>query len=181
MIPVMDQLPTGKPKTARARSAAKRKLPKAQTQFAYPKRRGPFDLSFSRKERKLTRAMREYAQDRLMPKLRARTIQSPGCNRHDDLDVRFADACVYLRSWLGYGNSCGIVEFPFARLYPVAGGRYNLAVRRLCDWSRAEDTPLVAAINLFWNLAPNANHWIKIARHRTFEECIDLLVQEPAF
>ena len=56
-----------------------------------------------------------------------------------------------------------------------------MRVRRLYDWSRAEDAPLMAVFDLFWNLAPNAKYWVKIARHKTFEECIDLLVKEPTF
>ena len=99
----------------------------------------------------------------------------------DDLSVEFMDACVYLHAWLGDGNIHGIAEFPFARLYPVKGGLYNVSVRRLIDWSRVEDSPIWAAQNLFWNQAPNAKFWVKIARHKTFEEAMDALARDPNF
>jgi hypothetical protein len=151
------------------------------TQFAYPSGANGCDLRFSRKGRRLSAAMRDYAEPRLLPKLQARTADQPDCNRYDAVDVEFLDACVYLRAWLGYGDVSGIAEFPFARLYPVKGGRYNLSVRRLIDWSRAEDAPVHVVADLFWNLAPNAKHWVKIATHKAFEECIGLLVKDPNF
>ena len=151
------------------------------TQFAYPKGKSSLDLRFSRKGRRLAEAMRDYAGSRLLPKLQARTANRPDCNRYDAVDLEFLDACIYLQAWLGYGDVGGIAEFPFARLYPLKGGRYNLSVRRLIDWSRAEDEPLQVVTNMFWNLAPNARHWVKIATHKTFEECIDLLVKDPNF
>lgn len=153
----------------------------ASTQFAYPKGRGTSDLRWSKKGRKLIDAMRDYVEPRLLPKLQARTANRPDCNRYDAIAAEFLDACIYLQAWLGYGEVSGIAEFPFARLYPVKGGRYNLSVRRLIDWSRAEDEPLMVVSDMFWNLAPNAKHWVKIARHKTFEECIDLLVKDPNF
>lgn len=177
----MDTAQTAETQVASPPAAQRRRVPKAQTQLAYPTGINCTDLRFSRKGRKLADAMREYAKPRLLPKLHARTAHRPECNRHDDLDVLFADACVYLRSWLGCGEACGIAEFSFARFYPVTGGLYNLSVRRLYDWSRAEDAPLMAVFGLFWNLAPNAKHWVKIAKHKTFEECIELLVKEPSF
>jgi hypothetical protein len=153
----------------------------ASTRFAYPKGKSTINLRFSRKGQKLVDAMRDYAEPRLLPKLQARTANRPDCNRYDAVDAEFLDACIYLLAWLGYGKIAGIAEFPFARLYPVKGGRYNLSVRRLIDWSRAEDEPLMVVSDMFWNLAPNAKHWVKIATHKTFEECIDLLVKDPNF
>jgi hypothetical protein len=151
------------------------------TDFAYPKGVRSIDLRFSRKGRTLAEAMGEYANPRLLPKLEARTAGRPDCNHHDYIDAVFVDACVYLRSWLGHGDVLGIAEFPFARLYPIKGGRYNLSVRRLYDWSRAEDVPLTVVLDTFWNQAPNAKYWVKVAQHKTFEECVDLLVKEPTF
>src|SRR4030067_911799 len=124
-------------------------------------------------------SLNHYASPRLPPKLQARTASSPGCNRYDGLNVEFMDACVYLHAWLGYGDIHGVAEFPFARLYPVKGGLYNPSVRRLTDWVLVEDNPIRAVQNLFWNQAPNAKFWVKIATHKTFEECIDLLVNAP--
>lgn len=147
--------------------------PRVRTQFAYPKDIKGCDIKWSRKGRKLMEAMNAYVEPRLLPKLQARTAGRPDCNRHDAIDVEFLDACIYLRSWLGYGESCGIAEFPFARLYPVAGRRYNLWVRRLIDWSRAEDDPIGAVFNAFWFQAPNAKFWVRLATHKTFEEWIE--------
>lgn len=139
------------------------------------------DLSFSRNGRKLAAAMSAYAMPRLLPKLQARTNSLSGCNRYDDLSVDFKDACVYLYAWLGYGRVRGMVQFPFARLYPVKGGLYNVSVRRLLDWSRAEDARLDVIFNSFVFQAPSAKFWVKIGEHKTFEECIDLLVEDPCF
>jgi hypothetical protein len=182
----MDNLPQPEASAATEHRRAPRKkpdsaLPRAETQFAYPKNMSTSELRWSRKGRKLKDAMCAYVEPRLLPKLQARTADSPGCNRHDAVDVEFLDACVYLRSWLGYGECGGIAEFPFARLYPVAGGRYNVSVRRLIDWSRAEDEPLDRVFNAFWFQAPNARFWVKIATHKTFEECIELLIKDPSF
>jgi hypothetical protein len=122
-----------------------------------------------------------YAESRLLPKLQARTASRPECNRYDGLSVEFMDACVYLHAWLGYGGTAGIAEFPFARLYPVSGGLYNVSIRRLVDWSRVEDYPLYAIQDLFWNQAPSAKFWFKIAEHATFEESIARLLDDPNF
>jgi len=153
----------------------------APTRFAYPKKWNSCDLKFSSKGKKLAAAMREYAEPRLLPKLQARTAGSSWSNRYDAVDVEFMDACVYLQAWLGHGDVGGIAEFPFARLYPVKGGCYNVSVRRLIDWSRAEEEPIYAVADMFWLLAPNAKHWVKVATHKTFEESIDLLVKDPNF
>jgi hypothetical protein len=152
--------------------------PAPRSPFSYPKGWGSLDLHFSRKGQKLAESMRAHAKPRLLPKLRARTKGSFGGNRAEDLSIVFNDACIYLTAWLGEG---GMVEFPFARLYPVRGGRYNLSVRRLLDWSQAEDNPPWAVFDYFTMLAPNAKHWVKLAQHKTFEECVDLLVKEPTF
>jgi hypothetical protein len=125
--------------------------------------------------------MGAYAEPRLLPKLQARTASRPECNRYDGLSVEFMDACVYLHAWLGFGDTPGIAEFPFARLYPVSGGLYNVSIRRLVDWSRVEDYPLHAIQDLFWNQAPSAKFWFKIAEHNTFEESIALLLDDPNF
>lgn len=125
--------------------------------------------------------MRAYAKPRLLPKLQARTASSPDCNRYDDVSVEFMDACVYLHAWLGCGDIPGIAEFPFARLYPVTGGLYNVSIRRLVDWSRIENYPIRIVQDLFWNQAPSAKFWFKIAQHKTFEESIASLLADPSF
>lgn len=161
--------------------APKREALVRPTQFPYPRGINSCKLKLSRRGRKLAEAMEAYAKPRLMPKLEARTASRPGCNRYDDLSIEFMDACAYLHAWLGDGDICGIAELPIARLYPVKGGLYNLSVRRLLDWSRVEDNPIWAVQDLFWNQAPNAKFWVKVATHKTFEECIDLLVKDPNF
>lgn len=171
--------PTAAPRK-RARAPKREKLVRP-TEFPYPRGINGCELKFSRRGRKLAAAMVAYAKPRLMPKLNARTASRPDCNRYDDLSVEFMDACLYLHAWLGHGDTCGIAEFPFARLYPVKGGLYNLSIRRLIDWSHVEDNPLWAVWDRFWNQAPNAKFWVKIARHQTFEECVDLLVKDPNF
>ena len=170
--------------TPKAPHAPKRKraAPKVVTQFRYPVGANCSDLRYSRRGIKLTEAMRDYVRPRLLPKLEARSKDSLDCIRHDGLSVEFRDACVYLNSWLGYGDICGVTEFPFARLYPVQRGfLYNLSIRRLIDWTRAEDEPVMANFNTFFFQAPNARFWVKVARNKTFEECIDLLVKDPNF
>jgi hypothetical protein len=150
------------------------------TEFPYPRGINSCELKFSRKGRKLAAAMEAYAGARLLPKLKARTNHTNGI-RYDALSVDFMDACVYLKAWLGAGDRCGIAEFPFARLYPVTGGLYNVSVRRLIDWERVEDSPIWVAKDLFWNQAPNAKFWVKIAHHKTFEEAVEALACDPNF
>ena len=109
--------------------------PTARRPFAYPKGWNSTELLFSRKGRKLAESMEAYAEPRLLPKLEARAERSFG-NRVEDFPVVFRDASIYFTAWLGDG---GMVEFPFAWLYPDRRGLYNLSIRRLLDWSRAED------------------------------------------
>lgn len=154
---------------------------KAQTQFAYPRKANSCDLRFSRKGQKLAEAMSAWAEPRLLPKLQARTCERPEASQYTDVAAVFLDACVYLHAWLEHPDEFGVAEFPFARLYPVKGGRYNLSVRRLIDWSRAEDYSVMSVDQLFWMQAPNAGFWVKVATHKTFEECIELLVREKTF
>lgn len=167
--------------------AVKRRQPRARrealarpTAFPYPRGTNSCDLKYSKKGRKLADAMRAYAKPRLLPKLQARTARNGG-NRYDDISIEIMDACVYLHAWLGDGDVCGIAEFPFARLYPVKGGLYNVSVRRLIDWPLIEDNPIWAVQDFFWNQAPRAKFWVKIATHLTFEESIDALVRDPNF
>jgi hypothetical protein len=122
-----------------------------------------------------------FASERLLPKLQARTDDNPRSSKYRSVDLRFQDACVYLVAWLDYEGEFGGTEFPFARLYLVAGGRYNLPVRRLIDWSRAEDFSVTSVDQMFFLQAPSAEFWTKVARHKTFEDCIDLLIKDPSF
>src|SRR3972149_2364012 len=85
-----------KPPAVRRR---KRRPVAGAPQFAYPYGTNSCDLKFSRKGRKLSDAMNDYASPRLLPKLQARTASSPGSNRYDGLNIVFMDACVYLHAW----------------------------------------------------------------------------------
>lgn len=167
--------------TSRVRRSASGSMTKAQTQFAYPRSANTCDLRFSRKGQKLADAMTAWAEPRLLPKLQARTCDRPESSQYTDVAAVFLDACVYLHAFLEHPDEFGAAEFPFARLYPVKGGRYNLSVRRLIDWSRAEDYSVMSVDQLFFMQAPNAKFWVKVATHKTFEECIDLLVRETSF
>lgn len=166
------------PRKPRKPAAKKAVTPKAVTQFAFPSGINTCELQYSRKGRKLSDAMCAYAEPRLLRKLKARSRKNPWGNRHDCLTVAFRDACVFIYSWLGCGDVYGNIEFPLARLYPIKGGYYNLALRRPEDWELVEGQSVYGAVDAFWNQAPNAKFWIKIAQHKTFEECIDLLVQD---
>jgi hypothetical protein len=157
------------------------RLTTAETQFAYPRNASTCNLRFSRKGQKLADAMSAWAEPRLLPKLQARTGHRPEASQYTAVAAVFLDACVYLHAWLEHPDEFGAAEFPFARLYPVKGSRYNLSVRRLIDWSRAEDYSVSSVDQLFFMQAPKAKFWIKVATHKTFEECIDLLVREETF
>ncbi len=159
---------------------SKKKAQAADTAFAYPKR-STSDLRFSRKGKLLADAMSQYAEERLLPKLQKRTQSNPEASKYCSVQAQFLDACVYLTAWLEYEGEFGGAEFPFARLYPVEGGRYNLCVRRLIDWARAENYSVTSVDQMFFLQAPRAKFWSKISTHKTSEECIDLLVKEPTF
>jgi hypothetical protein len=51
----------------------------------------------------------------------------------------------------------------------------------LIDWARAENFTVTSVDQMFFMEAPSAKFWSKIATHKTFEECIELLDQDPAF
>ena len=113
--------------------------------------------------------------------LQSRTHADPAASKYRCVDAKFLDACVYLVAWLEYEREFGGAEFPFARLHPVVGGRYNLSVRRLIDWGRAENYSVSSVDQMSFLQAPSAKFWTKIATHKTFEECIDLLTKDPSF
>jgi hypothetical protein len=157
-----------------------KRVPSNAKRFAYPKG-SSIDIRWSRKGRRLADEMSQYAAERLLPKLKARTESDPGASKYCSVDAKFLDACVYLVTWLEYEGEFGGAEFPFARLYPVQGGCYNLSVRRLVDWTRAENYSVTSVDQMFFFQAPSAKFWSKVATHKTFEECIDLLVKDPSF
>lgn len=151
-----------------------KKVRKAATRFAYPKG-STANLQWTAKGRKLARQMDEFAAKRLLPSLQARAGWDPFAREYRSVNVSFRDACVYLVAWLEFERESVGAEFPFARLYPVRGGGYNLCVRRLSDWMRAEHFYPNRAFDMFFFEAPSAKYWTKIAVHKTFEECVELL------
>ena len=169
------------PRKPRKPAAKKAVTPKAVTQFPFPSGTNTCELQNSRKGRKLSDAMLAYTAPRLLRKLKARSRHNPWGNRHDCVTIAFRDACVIIYSWLGCGDIYSNIKFPLARLYPIKGGYYNLALRRPEDWELVEEAPLSVGDDAFWNQAPNAKFWIKSAQHKTFEECIDLLVKDRRF
>lgn len=158
----------------------KKSVPASATRFAYPKASARA-LRLSRRAHKLADEMSRYAAERLLPKLQARTESDPRSSKYRSVDAKFADACVYLVAWIEYEGEFGGAEFPFARLYPVRESRYNLSIRRLIDWTRAENYSVTSVDQMFFLQAPTAKFWSKLATHKTFEECIDMLVEDPSF
>ena len=97
--------------------------------------------------------------------------------------MRLADGGVYLEAILTNDVEWGGFGFDFARLIPVKADLYNLAIRRLEDWVKAEQATVASASSYFTATAmsPRATDWIQIARRKTFEECIEFLEDDPSF
>jgi len=131
---------------------------------------------FSQAEFKFKSALGQYASERLLSKLKARAQRNGSSNQYTGINARVSDA-IYLEAILTNETEWGGFGFDFARLVPVNSGLYNLSIRRLEDWTRAERDTVAAASEYFMSTAicPRASDWIQIARKRTFEECIDVL------
>lgn len=182
-LPEEETNPPSQPTKAPKRSTPRKRIGRviADTRFPYPHGIKSGMVRWSPKGKKLAEEMKQYVESRLLPKLKARTAKNPTGILHRQIHIQLQDACIYLQSYLEGEIHGGFVEFPFARLYPVKGGYYNVAIRRLVDWSRAEDDPVTPFADLFYFQAPNASFWVKVAQRKTFEECIDILVKEPQF
>ena len=135
---------------------------------------------FSKAEFKLKSALGHYASERLLPKLKARAKRSRSANQYTGINARLSDA-VYLEAILTNEIEWGGFGFDFARLVPASSGLYNLSIRRLEDWRKAEQDSVASASEYFIGTAicPRASDWIPIARGKTFEECVELLRDEP--
>ncbi len=135
---------------------------------------------FSKAEFKLKSALAHYASERLLPKLKARARHNRSANEYTGINARLSDA-VYLEAILTNEAEWGGFGFDFARLVPANSGRYNLSIRRLEDWNKAEQETVACASEYFIGTAicPRASDWIQIARGKTFEECVKLLLEEP--
>ena len=151
-------------------------------QFAYPK---PNPLSQA--EFRFRIGLADYATARLLPMLQHRTMAEPAANQYTGINVRLAHGAVYLEAILTHESEWGGFGFDFARLHPLSDGRYNLSIRRLEDWARAEQCTIASASVYFTEtaLAPRPADWVAIAPNRPFEECIESirihLLFEPAW
>jgi hypothetical protein len=134
---------------------------------------------FSQAEFKFKLAVGQYASERLLPKLKARSERTGSANQYTGVNARVSDA-IYLEAILTNEIEWGGFGFDFARLLPANSGLYNLSLRQLADWARAEQQTVAAASEYFIGTAicPRASDWVQVARGKTFEECIDLLVSE---
>jgi hypothetical protein len=135
---------------------------------------------FSKAEFQFKVALGHYASERLLPKLKARATRNRSANQYTGVNVRLSDA-VYLEAIMTNDVEWGGFGFDFARLVPGSSGLYNLSIRRLEDWDRAEQNTVAAASEYFIGTAvcPRAADWIPIARGKTFQECVELLLAEP--
>jgi hypothetical protein len=131
---------------------------------------------FSQAEFKFKTALGQYASERLLPRLKKRAGRNGGMNHYTGINARISDA-IYLEAIMTNQTEWGGFGFDFARLVPANSGLYNLSIRRLEDWTRAERETVAAASEYFISTAicPRASDWIQIARGKTFEECVDVL------
>jgi hypothetical protein len=131
---------------------------------------------FSQAEFKFKSALGHYASERLLPKLKARAQRNRSANQYTGVNARVSDA-VYLEAILTNETEWGGFGFDFARLVPANSGLYNLSIRRLEDWNRAERETVAVASEYFISTAicPRASDWVQIARGKTFEECVEVL------
>jgi hypothetical protein len=136
---------------------------------------------FTNAEFKFRTALADYVTERLLPKLQARTAGEADANQYTGINVRLADGNLYLEAILTNSIEWGGLGFDFACLYPVKGGLYNLSVRRMDDWAKAERGTVASASVYLKGTAEavRATDWTKIACGKSFEDCIDLLLKEP--
>lgn len=136
---------------------------------------------FSNAEFKFKVTLADFASEALLPKLQTRTSTIIEANQYTGINVRVADDIVYLEAILTNATEWGGFGFDFARLIPVKGGIYNLSLRRREDWERAELSTVASASNHFLvtAMSPRTSDWVPLARGRTFEECIAILVHTP--
>jgi hypothetical protein len=136
---------------------------------------------FTKAEFKFKTALANYASERLLPKLQPRTSGKPGLNQYTGLNARVGSNAVYLEAILTNDTEWGGFGFDFARLVPVNGGLYNLSLRKLDDWKRAESSTVASASNYFLgsSIYPRASDWEVLARGKTFEKCVDLIEAHP--
>lgn len=134
---------------------------------------------FSKAEFKFKLALGQYASERLLPKLQARTICTSSPNQYTGVNARVSDV-VYLEAIVTNETEWGGFGFDFARLVPAQSSLYNLSLRRSEDWRKAEWDSVAAASEYFIAkmFCPRATDWIQIARGQTFEKCVEVLEDE---
>jgi hypothetical protein len=136
---------------------------------------------FTKAEFKFKTALGEYASKRLLPKLRPRTTGQPGANQYTGINARVGSNAVYLEAILTNDTEWGGFGFDFARLVAANSGLYNLSLRKLQDWDRAERSSVAAASNYFLggSIYPRASDWELIARGKTFQQCVEVIADHP--
>ena len=136
---------------------------------------------FTRAEFKFKSALSEYASQRILPRLRARTAGKHGANHYTGVNARVGADAVYLEAIMINETEWGGFGFDFARLIPVNGGLYNLYLRKAEDWTRAEFSSVAVASNYFLggSIYPRASDWIPVTRGKTFEECVKVMEDHP--
>jgi hypothetical protein len=134
---------------------------------------------FSKAEFRFKFALGQFASERLLPKLQARARCMGSPNQYTGVNARVADV-VYLEAIVTNETYWGGFGFDFARLAPGQGSFYNLSMRRPEDWRKAEWDSVASASEYFISkmFLSRATDWIQIARGRTFEQCVNLLVEE---
>ncbi len=150
----------------------------ATKSFAYRKVR-----PFSPAEFKFKNGLADHANRALLTKLQRRTEDHFGSNQYTGINVRLADGSIYLEAIMTNDVEWGGFGFDFARLVPIKGDLYNLSIRRLEDWVKAEQATVASASSYFMATAmsPRATDWIQIARRKSFRDCIEILADDPSF
>ena len=56
-----------------------------------------------------------------------------------------------------------------------------MCIRRLVDWTKVGNFTVTSVDQMFFFQAPSSKFWSKIAKHQTFEECIERLIKDQSF
>jgi hypothetical protein len=134
---------------------------------------------FSKAEFKFKYALGQYASERLLPKLRARSACIACPNHYSGVNARVSDV-VYLEAIITNEADWGGFGFEFARLAPAQSSLYNLSIRRSEDWRRAEWDSVASASEYFITkvFSPRATDWVQVAKGLAYEQCVDVLAEE---
>src|SRR4051812_45247620 len=119
-------------------------MPAVSKSFSYRKVK-----PFSQAEFKFKAGLAECANRKLLSKLQLRTEDNSGSNQYTGINVRLAHNSIFLEAIMTNDVEWGGFGFDFARLVPVKGGLYNVSVRRLEDWVKAEQASVASASSYF--------------------------------